>query len=326
MTIVGLTQYYNVRLGRQQALHNLHITARLAAQAIDQTFETTLLCERLIAGQPAFTDAVARRDGEQIAQRLQEPLQFIPGAIKALVTDPYGTTIGSYPHMRTQSGIDPGLDDGVRGARERGWQPYVSAVHVNDDDLAEKRVDVSLPIYHGNAVVGLLTIEYRVEAVRSWVQRIRVDPEGFLYVVDHHGQLVVYPFQVLPGKPKIVSDWPPVAQPFIAEGQTLTFHDARSGRQWLAGVYPIGTTGWRVVAVQPEAAVLRLLYRVLWPMGAVVGLLALILILIGFSWAALQTSSLQLLGQNTKLLKELQQQQILKKGTPPDSSTGAPPS
>lgn len=320
MTIVGLTQYYNVRLSRQQALHNLHITARLAAQAIDQTFETTLLCERLIAGQPAFTDAVVRRDGEQVAQQLQEPLQFIPGATKALVTDPHGTTIGSYPHLRTQPGIDPALDDGMRGAQEHGWHPYVSAVHVDEGDLTEKLVDVSLPIHHGDAIVGILIIEYRVEAVKSWIQRIRVDPEGFLYVVDHHDQLVVYPFQVLPGKPKVVSEWPPVAQPLTAHGQTLTFRDARGHRQWLAGVYPIGTTGWRVVAVQPEGAVLRLLHQVLWPMGVLVGLLALVLILIGSRWVKLQASSLQLLNQNTKLLKEFQQQQMLKKGPTPNSS------
>ena len=90
--------------------------------------------------------------------------------------------------------------------------------------------------------------------------------------------------------------------------------------------HPIGSTGWRVVAVQPEAAVLRLLHRVLWPMGIAVGLLALILVLIGFSWAALHTSSLQLLNQNTTLLKDLQQQQILRKKQPPESSTGEQPS
>jgi hypothetical protein len=152
-----------------------------------------------------------------------------------------------------------------------------------------------------------------VEEVKSWLQKIRVDTEGFLYVVDHHQQLVVYPFQILPGKPKVVADWPPVAQPLTDTGSTLAFRDRRTGRQWLAGVHPIGAIGWRVVAVQPEGAALRVLYRTLWFLGVVVAALALLLMAVSLRWAKVQESSLRLLQQNTKLLRDLQQQQTLQR-------------
>ena len=135
------------------------------------------------------------------------------------------------------------------------------------------------------------------------------------YVTDHHDQLVVYPFQVLPGKPKVVSDWPPVAQPLSPEGASLSFAD-RKGRRWLAGVHPVGTIGWRIVAVQPEEAALRVLHRVLWPMGILMGGLALLLVLLSRRWAQLQESSMNLLRQNTKLLKQLQQRKTLDKKGP----------
>ena len=160
-------------------------------------------------------------------------------------------------------------------------------------------------------MIELIQVQHRVEEVKSWLQKIRVEPDGFLYVVDHRDQLVIFPFQVLPGKPRVVSDWPPVAHPLTADGAALAFTDRRGGRRWLAGAFPIGTIGWRVVAVQPEASALRVLHRVLWPLGILVGLLALILVAVSMRWAQVQSLSLRLLRQNTKLLKQQQQRSTL---------------
>lgn len=153
-----------------------------------------------------------------------------------------------------------------------------------------------------------------VESIRLLVQRVRMDPEGFLYVADQRSQLVVYPFQVSAGSPKPASDWPPVAQPVSPSGHALMFHEQGRGKRWLAGVHPIGTTGWRVVAVQPDEAVLRLLHQTLWPLGVLIVLLLAVVIMVGRRWAALQELNLRLLEQNTKLLKESQQRWTLERG------------
>jgi hypothetical protein len=135
--------------------------------------------------------------------------------------------------------------------------------------------------------------------------------------------LVAGPFQVLPGRPKVVSDWPTVAQPLSPQGAAIQFNDQRTGERWLAGIYPVGTTGWRVVAVQPERAVFLLLHRVFWPMGLLVALLLGLVIIVGLRWVQLQTFSLQLLKQNAKLLKQLQQRRTLEQGKPPKSPGGS---
>ena len=129
--------------------------------------------------------------------------------------------------------------------------------------------------------------------------------------MDHRSQLVVYPFQVLPGKPRVVADWPPVAHPLTASGATLVFRDARTGRRWLAGVAAVSDTGWRVVAVQPERAALRILYRLMWPLGILAAFLAALLVAFSIRWARLQAFSLRLLQQNTKMLKQMQQGKTL---------------
>jgi hypothetical protein len=104
-------------------------------------------------------------------------------------------------------------------------------------------------------------------------------------------------------------------------GTTLVFHNDRDNSQWLAGIAPVGDTGWRVVAVQPERAALRVLRQMLWPMGLVVGVLGVLLFGISLRWAKVQQSSLLLLRQNTKILRQLQQRKTLG----PGSGTGPGP-
>jgi hypothetical protein len=143
---------------------------------------------------------------------------------------------------------------------------------------------------------------------------VRVEPGGFTYVVDHRGQLVVFPFQAIAGRPTVVSSWPPVAARLPPEGTTMSFTDQRSGRTWLAGAHPVGGTGWRVVAVQPEAEALQTLRRVFVALGLLVALMSIVAA-IGISrWVRLHAFTLQMARQNAKLLKQLNQSRLLDRG------------
>ena len=166
----------------------------------------------------------------------------------------------------------------------------------------------------GNRLSDETQLGQDVESIRTLVQEVRMEPEGFLYVADPRSQLVVYPFQMAGGSPKSAADWPPVAQPVPAEGHTIVFHEGGRGRRWLAGVHPIGTSGWRVVALQSDEAALRLLRQTIWPLGVLITLLLTAVVMVGKRWAALQELNLRLLEQNTKLLKESQQRWTLERG------------
>lgn len=157
-------------------------------------------------------------------------------------------------------------------------------------------------------------LEGRLDAMKALVQQVRMEPEGFLYVADERSQLVVYPFQVSVGSPKSASEWPPLAQAVSSSGYALMFREQGRGRRWLAGVHPVGATGWRVVAVESDEAVLHLLHRTIWPLGVLIVLLLGFVVMIGRRWAALQGLNLRLLEQNTKLLKESQQRWTLERG------------
>jgi hypothetical protein len=309
--IVAVTYGMTVSLARQQALNHLSINARLAAEIIEETLEETFRFARIIAAQPGFASAIVRRDQQGLTRSLQDALPFIPRVDLASVVTLQGEVLASYPLQPEAVGRDVSQEEPFLGVQLGQWHPYVSAIYLRRDPRLEKVVTLVFPVTDGTTVVGLLHLQHQVEEVKSWLQKIRVDQEGFLYVVDHHDQLVVYPFQVLPGEPKVVTDWPTVRLPLSAEGRTLSFVDQKRAKRWLAGIHPIGQTGWRVVAVQPDRAVLEVVWRVFWVLGVLVALLAVIALAISVQWAKLQAFSMRLLRQNAKLLKQLQQRRTL---------------
>ena len=245
-----------------------------------------------------------------------------------MITTPEGEVLASFPDDPTLTAERVLQQESFIGAQQNGWHPYISAVYLASEDPPEKVISIVLPLTAGDtsAVVGILQVQHRIETIKSWLQKVRVEPEGFVYVVDHHDQLVVFPLQILPGRPRVVSSWPPVAEPLTPSGSTLTFVDSRHHKRWLAGVQPVGETGWRVVAVQPERAALRPFHRMLWSLGLLILVMGVIVISIGMRWAQLHGFSLQLMQQNAKLLKQLHQKKILGRGPPPSGppSSGPP--
>ena len=322
--VVFVTHRVNIHMGRRQALRNLTVTARLASEIVGETLGQTLLFERMLVEQPDFRAAVQQQDADQLRRLLQRFLPLAPGAEAAVIMAPSGAVIAAYPDRPELNGSSLMRDEGFLGAQRGGWHSYVSAVHVRGGESLEKVSEVVLPISDGNVVLGVLQVQHRVETIKSWIQKIRIDPGGFLYIVDQHDQLVVYPFQVLPGQPKVVSNWPPVAHHLSPEGGSLMFRGGRHPERWLAGVYPIGSTGWRVVAVQPEREAFRVLHQLFWPMGALVALLCIVVMVLGLRWIQVQRANFQLLQHNDQLAKALQEASRQSSSGPPPAPTERP--
>ena len=324
VVIMAAAYQLNVTLWRRETLHNLGVTARLASQIVHETLQETLRLEQLLASQPGFVDDVERRDRARLTTQLQEVIRFTPRIDLAIVATTDGDVVAASPDSPDLPGRNVAHDEPFLGAQHGGWHPYVSAVYLREGPEIEKVVSVVSPITQGDRVIGLLLLQHRVEEIKAWIQKIRVQPSGFLYVVDHHDQLVVYPFQVLPGKPKVVSAWPPVACALPMDGTSFRFRDERSHRLWLAGVDPVGTIGWRVVAVQPEHEALKTLRQVFWLLGILIAVLLVAVGALSLRWAQLHEFSLQLTRQNAKLLKQFQQRRLFEQDSESDNPTMGP--
>lgn len=312
--LVAVTYQSSVVLWREQTLHNLRVTARLGSEIVAETLGDTLRLERMLATEPGFVEAVERRDRAYLARRFHELLRVLPRVDLMMAIAADGEVVASHPDRGGSPARTVAQEEPFLGAQRRGWHPYVSAVYLREGPEAEKVVGVVLPVAEDDRVVGVLQAQHRVETVKSWLQKLRVEPGGFLYVVDHHDQLVVFPFQVLSGQPKVVSQWPPVALPLSPDGGTLIFDDRRSRQRWLAGVYPVEAIGWRVVAVQPEREALQTLRRVFWALGLLLALVTGLAAVVIVRWARLHAFSLEVMRQNAKLLKQQQQRRLLERG------------
>lgn len=320
--VVIATHHASAGMARYQAMLNLRMTAKVASEAIAATLNEAVLFSQVISSNPNFLDAVARSDAQAIQAAIQVAVPALPDADEVIVADHSGKVIAVVSGRETPMGSDLSQSEAFLGVMENGWQPYVSSVRVRDEESFEKIVEAAFPVARKDERLGVLIVTYRIESVRLWVQRVRVEPEGFIYVADQKNQLVVYPFQVLPGKPKQVNDWPPVAQQLLPDGFSMSFRDQKHGRRWLSGVHPISETLWRVVAVQPDDAVLRVMRRIFLPMSALILILLGLVLYVSLRWAALQALNFRLLQQNAKLLKQSQQRWTLEQGKTPNDRQG----
>jgi C4-dicarboxylate-specific signal transduction histidine kinase len=149
---------------------------------------------------------------------------------------------------------------------------------------------------------------------------VRIEPDGFLYVVDQQHQLVTYPFQVLPGKPKNVSSWAPVTAAIGSEGTLVRFQQGLPARAWTAAVVRVEPLGWRVIAQQPDAAMLAPFHRLVTTcFGFLLAVLMLVSLLLA-RWARLHRTTLGLMAKQASLLRRSEQRRkltLLRTSPPP---------
>lgn len=276
---------------------DLIIAARMTGRMLEEELSRAQAVQAAIAHRPDFVRAVMQSDREAILQDLQVLLQLSPQAARILVRDREGRMLAQVTAESDPLAPSP---DAWPAAEDR--QPAVSGVYLGDATSGEKVVGVSTPILEGRVPVGMVQTQYSLEAIARWLQRTRVGSSGFLYVVDNQGFLVAHPYQVLPGKPKNVSHWAPVAAALSADGRLVRFEDGKPARAWTAGVVMVAPYGWRVVAQQLDAAMLAPFYHLVYAFAAVILLLAGLLAALILRWARLHETTLELLAKQTQLL------------------------
>ncbi len=298
---------------RKQEEQDLVVAARLASRILEEELRTALTIEGALATRPTFLDAVRHRDASRARAALAELLEMNPSIDRAVIVDPDGTP---WVESRTE-----GVDDSPPAAAMRhgapealppaGWQGALSSAYVDEATGAEKLVSLSHPLQEGEHLLGLLQVQYRLQQVGAWLEKVRIEPEGFLYVVDRQGLLVTYPFQVLPGKPKNVSSWLPVAGAASTHGTLLRFRQGTPARAWTAVMVRLEPFGWRGIAQQPDAALLgpfhQLAVSCFGFLLAVVGLVAVL----RARWARLHRTTLELMAKQASLLRRSEQRRTL---------------
>lgn len=326
LTVIGLwLTVVNERQWRSREANDLLVAARLAARILQEELAQTLDAQHALVSHPAFREAVRRREGAALLPNLQVLTEAMPMVDRASVRDARGHLIASVPARGAEDESALPLDSSEDDVSVASLA--VSGVSLRSRASGEKVITISSPIHPpspdiqtlgaeednaraaserrraGDAVIGTLQMQYRMSAVSRWVEKIRLESSGFLYVADQHGFLVAYPFQILPGHPKNVSAWPPVGEDASANGRLMRFAQGRPARRWTAAIVALEPFGWRVVAQQPDAMMLKPFYELV---GSFAGLLVVPLLLVSmlvWRWAHVHGATLELLAQQAHLLR-----------------------
>lgn len=294
----------NERQWRAREGEDLLVTARLASRIVQEELTRVRQIEEAVVARRAFVEAVRRGDRGDLTASLELFLAATPMIDRVTVRDGPGQVLADV----WADGHEPLDADPASGPSLVTWDHPVSGVYLRDQASGEKVVGVSSPIQDGDKRLGTLQAQYRLEELSRWMAKLRIEPSGFVYVTDHQGHLVAYPFQLLPGAPKDVSQWAPVSVPATERGQLLRFRQGQgSAHAWTAAIVTIEPFGWRVVAQQPDAAMLKPLHWLVWSFASLMGLLAYLLGVLVLRWAALHQTTLTLLAKQANLLKLTQQ-------------------
>lgn len=279
------------RQWRARESEDLLVSARLASRLIEAELDGIRRMQDAFVAQPGFAEAV-RRDPAKLATQLRLLQTLLPHLIRVELAGP------------------PAAAEAP---------PPLSPVYLYDEVSGEKAVKISSVIHDGETVLGTLEAHLRLGEISSWLAPIRIEPAGFLYVVDRQGLLVVYPFQLVPGKPKDVSNWAPVRAAVSEGGAVVRFRHGPAKRRWTAAVVPMSAFGWRVIAQQPDDEMLRPLHRFFGSMLAVLVVLLALLVLGIRSWTSVHRAALALIARQAELLKAGQSQRIRRqRREPPD--------
>ncbi|MBI4354298.1 MAG: cache domain-containing protein [Candidatus Omnitrophica bacterium] len=298
----------NERQWRHREAEDLLVASRLAGRILREELTQTLEAEQAIVSQPTFREAVRRGDRQLLAASLRLLAEAMPMVDDVSVLDARGRPLASIPEdsreSRPVAAVEASDPSAFAGA------PSISGVYLRSRASGDKVITVSTPITNHDTPIGMLQMQYRLSAVSQWVDKVRIEPSGFLYIVDQYGLLVAYPFQVLPGSPKNVSAWPPVAAETSAEGRLIRFRHGQPARRWTAAATTIEPFGWRVIAQQSDAVMLRPFYELVGSFAVLLLVLMAVISALVLRWARLHEATLALLAKQAHLLRVSERRRV----------------
>ncbi|MGA2031091.1 MAG: cache domain-containing protein [Thermoguttaceae bacterium] len=290
---------------------NTRSAAQMAAELVRSDLDSSIDFAKGVASMPDMIDAVGRRDVQAVRERLRLAMQAFPRVDRAMALDCEGVLWADYPAAPESLERNFAYRDYFRGL-SRAWKPYVSEVFLRQAKPQRMVVAVAVPIVdRDKKVLGALVLQHRLEEVTQWVKEVGVGQSGYVFLIDHHGNVAAHPKLDL--QARRYADYaalPAVRTAMDGAESTVEYQDPLA-RQSMVATFLAATVAdqrWVVVAQQPSAEVyapVRQLRLQLIAAAAILALVALAVVLgLGQIRQQLQRANRRLFNER-QLLKDL---------------------
>jgi len=134
----------------------------------------------------------------------------------------------------------------------KNWEPYVAEAIKPAVPLGYNLVPVAIPIKsEAHKVLGIMLLNIKLDTIAEWSKSIDVGPAGFVYIVDHKGNLVAHP-TLLPAEDIIDFSLVPSVQKVLRgeRGVEVIFNEIENEER-VTAYEPVPHYGWGAIVIQP---------------------------------------------------------------------------
>lgn len=252
--VIGLSLFSYLQTKRQ--LTTITMSRREALAALS----ATIVAERFARVRDVGTSLVTRvqfqrliNEGkwEEAIDILERVPQDFPFIDRVFITDPAGTLMADTPALPDVRGRNFAERDWYRGVSQ-DWQPYISEVYQRSAQPQLNVVAVATPIKTPDErVVGILVLQIPLNEFFRWTEQIVIGDQGFVYITDQRGRIVIHPNYSAQGEVVDFSDVPVVQKALAGErGVAESFNPVEQEAR-LAAYEPVADIGWATIVTQP---------------------------------------------------------------------------
>lgn len=239
---------------RDMVQSNNHSAAMIAAQLVSHDLESGVQLAEAWAALPGLIESVRLNDEASLRTLLRTAVEKYPRIDRAFVSNPKGLMWSDFPISVESLGKDFSYLDWYRGVSKE-WKPYVSEVYPRPAEPKPMVVAIATPILDGDQVLGILILQYRLNAITDWLKGIRLGESGYVFVIDHSGTLAAHPNVDLETRAyRDYAELQPFKQARDGLMRTIEYEDPLANKAVMVATFApafVGDRQWVVVAQQP---------------------------------------------------------------------------
>ncbi len=222
--------------------------ARLASSVIEERIEKVFDLSLSLATRKAFGVFVEEKKWSEAFAIVKDIPQDFSVIDSVTLVDPSGILRATTAEDQSVVGQGFADRDWYQGV-SREWTPYISDIILRRLEPTEKVIVVATPIKNAKDVVtGILLLRINIEDVFA-VHDVG-EENGFIYVVNSRGRVVLHPQYVSPTEIPDFSSMPIVQKVLRGESATEVVRDAVGGGSNVVAYAPVKKYGFGVVFTQ----------------------------------------------------------------------------